>query len=289
LECLNILNIETFFRLDSYINSKILVNLMNKILSKLILLLLLNVLFQETSSAQLFSTRSVSGVLTLESGAATEDIQITVTVSAYSIVRQFRSSRSTAVTIRAGQSSANYSVTGISDSGFDPVYSVRFFCSNCPNVVEQQYYSPVRQVYALENASYLDDDELPSQLNYLVRAGTSISGELSLRSKEVAEEDLIFVVFAVIGTAPGNSAVIRAFVIPKGNSSVSYRLDGIIPEVGHSSFVAYSCLNCDGSSEIAGQAPNSLTTQINHININFSISLGGASFIPAILDLLLLN
>lgn len=219
--------------------------------------------------------RSVSGIISLDRGQASENYTMEVAVNRHEIdFRPFPlpprypivETKSVNVTIPRGRSSTSYRVTGVSRFGIS--FSIRITCASCGSVIPTQYAGPDQTYTSLVR---FDSDELPTQKNISLLTNNFVSGRVRLPAGQTAPKDLTVKVQLRNGS---NSSIVlleRNATILRGQSSTTYAFEQISRFGIGLVQPSISCSNCAGLYR-ANQAYTSLVnTSQNQPGIDFTL------------------
>lgn len=253
--------------------------------------LLIAALHANTSLAQ--SSRSLSGILTLDVNPSNVDRTLLLTVRnhafvvlpTFAISRPIISSRSVTVQLLKDRSSVNYSIDNILT---DPVdYSIEIDCLSCTDDFPLQYYAPNGNSLALTNSIYIDPEDLPTVLNITAITRAHISGEVML--DRISDENLTFTLSVLSAKNPALVFQTRSpIVLPVGQRSVLYSVSGLRRAIGSDRFrVQLQCISCVGPSRRPQTFSQLLSPNENHTDIDFIATDEPFISITPILNLLL--
>lgn len=261
-----------------------------KIFLGVILLIYISTSFAQDSN----DTLNITGNVSLDFSVAQRDYIVEVTVSNHSfivippgftIIRPLLSRVRKSVTIPQGQSSIDYEIEGISVDAAN--YVIDFRCENCNGVFTPQYYTKKGNSFFRNNDIFLDPEDLPTNLNFILTSGVSITGLVSLPDGNNASKDLMFLLSVIDSSNPINVLRRMNIIIPKGNNSSTYSIDGIVRETGLVGFdLALECINCTTGSTLLINHSTTLDSSTDHTDIDFVVDFQDTTYLPAVLHLL---
>ena len=247
------------------------------------------------SMAHAQSTRSLSGTLTLDTGVASNDYPIDITVRNHSlvvvppffqIIRPITSRASARVMLPAGESQLSYQISNIIT---DPVdYSIEIRCDGCGDSIPTQYFAPGGNRFGLPDDVFIDPEDLAQTLSLTAITRAKISGTIGLHAQQIAGRDLRFEISVVNSQIPQIVYQITNIVLAPGTSHINYQLTGLPRETSGADYrVRLRCTNCFGRASALQSFMNTLSTSQNHTEIDFTVTGTNSVAVPAVIDLLL--
>lgn len=248
------------------------------------------------SGAWAQSNDSLTGTVSLPNGNATIENRIEIELISYDLLLQVRSRESVEVRIPNNTSTASFNFSNIDrQSLLISGYSLSFFCLRCESEI------PILQFYTLEGTRFLRTDPIinsidlfPSNIDFVLAEGSTISGQVSLPAGELAPRNLDLIVFADdnipddLNEDSFTSGGVTRVTIPVGTNVADFSIQGIRP-VGNSLQLKYRCENCLGDYRSTGESQGFLSPSVNHtgqiVRLNNSgLPVSGTITIPKTLD-----
>lgn len=236
------------------------------------------------------NTTPITGTIRIDQGVVESNLSLTIEVdirgfSINPISYPIISTKSTNVTLAAGQSSVAYSFNPLIIGGV--FYSLNVSCASCPDVSSLIYYTSNGNTYSFSNSVILDRDEIPSSANFVLRTFSSVSGLIALEDGKLADKNLSFGVNAFNASTNEFLRGQAGFIVKKGTNSTLYNLSGVPRAIAPNGFKMQAvCFNCSGQQETF-EYPQTISSLTNHSDINFIIPVSKVVFLPAIIELLL--
>lgn len=229
--------------------------------------------------AEAQSTRTLSGTLTLDVTPSQIDREIEITIRNhafvvippnFAILRPITSSESTIITMPAGSSRVNYSLSNIITAPVD--YSISIRCLGCASDFPLQYYTLSGNTFALGLSAFIDPEDLSSQLNITAITRATIKGEIAL--EQIAERNLRFTITVFSEQDSGRAIkTVSPITLQAGTKAVAYSITGLDRAIDLDRYrVKLKCINCSGQSAKVHVFLNALSPNQNHSNINFSVT-----------------
>ena len=268
---------------------------------------LLTLFVSGSVAAQSALHTTFSGTLRLDHGVAERDYPITVEVRKHGI--EFRETciflitgtricfpvtlypieeiRRKTVTLANGGNTVSFGVSGVGRFGIK--YSVKMTCGGCSELVPEQFYTMSGNTLSANDASLIEENEVPSRFNIKLITQTTVSGKIALPEPKLASSELRFSVAAY--ALPAGEVLLgrlSGIKFPAGENSIDYRLAGLPSGgIGKTMQLVLECTSCSGSKKQT--YISALERGISHTGIDFTFNLSGSGYMVPVLDLLLEN
>lgn len=148
-------------------------------------------------------------------------------------------------------------------------YRVQLFCT-CGNAISTVFFTPNGLTFSGDDPSAsIPRNDLPSQINFNVPLGTSISGQILLPNNEVAPRQLTGFV-NIVDSNSGFSVNSTFATIEQNSNATNFQVSGLAPVTGIDYQAQFFCSNCE---------LDYLQTSIAEQNIPSGVNINGVDIV----------
>jgi hypothetical protein len=234
------------------------------------------------------SERTLSGLIALDT-AINQPLSIEVTVRnhgfvvippAFTILRPIISSVSDVKVLEPNQTSAAFTISGISSNAVD--YSIRFRCIDCSEKLRDQYYTLTGTQLGLSGPAYIDPSDLPVNLSRTLDTLGTVSGQVLIGA---AAERSLPITIRLLDADSDSVIQTQSVILRKGQVAIDYSMDGLNRSRSEGYSVEMECFRCEQSLVRTAAI---LAASEDHEGVDFKV-LASANFLLSGVLILLLS